>query len=172
MIDFKGKKLYRSRNDRVISGVCGGLGEYFHVNSNIIRFIFLASGFVLDGVNTLIYFILAGVIPEEKQTLKENDKSLHSRLFGFSGLVNILSRLNKQTSIKYQNKIKPNKLKRNIYSQEKKDVYSQNTRVELDGYETRSGINIDWRGKLMIVLIISVIGYFLWKLGLLNFLNF
>jgi phage shock protein PspC (stress-responsive transcriptional regulator) len=170
-MNFKGRKLYRSRNDRLILGVCDGLGEYFEVNSNIVRFMFLISNFFLSGIVILIYFILSGLIPEENQVLKESDKTSHNESTGFSGLINLFNKLNQQALIKNQNKAEPNELTRNIYSQEMKNKYSQSSRVELDGYETRSGISFDWRGKLMIVLIILSVGYFLWKFGLLNFLN-
>jgi len=33
-------KLYRSERDRMIGGVCGGLGEYFNIDSTIVRLIF------------------------------------------------------------------------------------------------------------------------------------
>ena len=40
------KKLYRSRNDRWLAGVCGGLGEYFNIDPILVRlaFIFLGGG--------------------------------------------------------------------------------------------------------------------------------
>ncbi len=171
-MNFKGKKLYRSRKDRLISGVCGGLGEYFEVNSNIVRFIFLVSNFFLSGISTLIYFILSGFIPEENKVSEGNEKKSHNESTGFSGLINVLSRLNKQPPKKHQNRVNSNELEKNIYTQERKDVYSQSSKVELDGHETKSGINIDWRAKLMIVLVILALGYFLWKSGLIGFLNF
>ena len=56
------KKLYRSRTDRVIWGVCGGLGEYFGVDSILFRifFLILALG---NGFGILLYLILALLIP-------------------------------------------------------------------------------------------------------------
>ena len=38
------KKLYRSRSDRLIGGVCGGLGDYYNIDSNILRDLFVALG--------------------------------------------------------------------------------------------------------------------------------
>lgn len=35
------KKLYRSRTDKKIAGVCGGLAEYFNIDATIIRIIFI-----------------------------------------------------------------------------------------------------------------------------------
>ena len=59
------KRLYRSKTDRKIAGVCGGLGEYFGVDPTIIRV-----GFVLFAIpggvpSVLPYLILWLVIPEE-----------------------------------------------------------------------------------------------------------
>ena len=58
------KKLYRSRVDRKIGGVCGGLGEYFGVDPTLIRLLFVL-GLVLAGGAILVYLILLIVIPEE-----------------------------------------------------------------------------------------------------------
>lgn len=59
------KKLYRSKTDRKIAGVCGGLGQYFDIDPTLIRvaFVLLALPGGLPGV--LPYFILWVVIPEE-----------------------------------------------------------------------------------------------------------
>lgn len=58
------KKIYRSRTDRVLAGICGGLGEYFKLDPVIFRILFilsiLAGGFVI-----LFYIILILVIPIE-----------------------------------------------------------------------------------------------------------
>jgi len=59
------KRLYRSLSDRVLFGVCGGLGEYFHFDANLIRIVFvlltLFSGFTF----ALAYLVMAILIPEE-----------------------------------------------------------------------------------------------------------
>lgn len=56
--------LYRSRTDRWVAGVCGGLGAYFNVDSNAIRagFVFLA---VWQGFGLLLYLILVIILPDE-----------------------------------------------------------------------------------------------------------
>ena len=54
------RKLYRSRDDRWIAGVCGGVAEYLGVSSALIRILV-----VLSGVGILGYLIAAIVIPEE-----------------------------------------------------------------------------------------------------------
>ncbi|MGB4967226.1 MAG: PspC domain-containing protein [Candidatus Saccharimonadales bacterium] len=61
---MNGKKLYRSRTDRKIAGVCGGLATYFNVDSTVVRIgmIILA---LPGGPSILIYFVLWLVMPEE-----------------------------------------------------------------------------------------------------------
>jgi len=56
------KKLYRSRKDKMIGGVAGGLGEYFDIDSTLVRIIFVVSLF-LGGTGVLAYIILWIVIP-------------------------------------------------------------------------------------------------------------
>lgn len=58
------RKLYRSRDDRVIAGVCGGLGEYFGVDPVFIRLIALALLFA-GGSAFIIYLVMAIVVPEK-----------------------------------------------------------------------------------------------------------
>lgn len=57
------KKLYRSRMDRKICGVCGGIGEYFGIDPTLIRVLFVIFG--LTGAGILAYIIAAIIIPEE-----------------------------------------------------------------------------------------------------------
>lgn len=60
-----GKKLYRDTDDKVVSGVCSGLGLYFGLEPVWIRAAFAISFFVF-GTGALLYFILWGIIPEAK----------------------------------------------------------------------------------------------------------
>lgn len=61
------KRLYRSRTDNKIAGVCGGLAEYFGVDPTIIRIIFVV--LLLPGglPGALPYVILWLVVPEEPE---------------------------------------------------------------------------------------------------------
>lgn len=54
------KKLYRSANDKILAGVCGGIGEYFDVDSVIIRLLWVI--FTLMGGAGLIAYIIAAII--------------------------------------------------------------------------------------------------------------
>jgi phage shock protein C len=64
MSDSTVKRLYRSRTDRKIAGVCGGLAEYFGIEPTIIRLGFVL-GLILAGGTATAYLIMALVIPEE-----------------------------------------------------------------------------------------------------------
>lgn len=59
------KKLYRSRRDRRISGVCGGFGKYFRMDSNILRLILVVITFITAFTPIILYFIATYIIPEE-----------------------------------------------------------------------------------------------------------
>jgi len=72
------KRLYRSRSDRMIWGVCGGLAKYFDMDPTIIRVITVLSMF-LGSLGIWAYIILAIVVPledskaaEPKDVIKEN----------------------------------------------------------------------------------------------------
>lgn len=56
-------RLVRTRNDKVIAGVCGGLARYFNIDSTIVRLVFVLA--VLSGVSPFIYLVLWIVMPEE-----------------------------------------------------------------------------------------------------------
>lgn len=58
------KRLYKSRNNRVLCGVCGGLGEYFNIDPTIIRLILVL---LICGAGTgiIAYIIAAIIMPEE-----------------------------------------------------------------------------------------------------------
>lgn len=58
------KRLYRSRRNRMICGVCGGVAEYFNVDPTLVRLgLILFACFGCSGV--LAYLIAAIVIPDE-----------------------------------------------------------------------------------------------------------
>jgi phage shock protein C len=63
----KYKQLYRSRDERMVAGICGGLGEYLDIDPTIIRLIFVF-GTVLTGSGLFwAYLIMMLVVPEEPQ---------------------------------------------------------------------------------------------------------
>lgn len=59
------KKLYRSREHRVISGVLGGLGEYFGIDPIIVRLLFILVTIATGGIPGVIAYLVAiFVVPE------------------------------------------------------------------------------------------------------------
>ena len=58
------KKLYRSRRNRIIGGVCGGLAEYLGMDPTVVRVIMALATFV-GGMSILVYLIMWLLIPEE-----------------------------------------------------------------------------------------------------------
>lgn len=54
------KRLYRSRDDRIIAGVCGGLAEYFHVDSSLVRLVWALISF--PGAVGLPLYLLAWIL--------------------------------------------------------------------------------------------------------------
>lgn len=61
----KVKKLYRSKKDRMIAGVCGGIAEYVNADSTIIRLLWVL-GSLIWGVGILAYILAWEIIPEKK----------------------------------------------------------------------------------------------------------
>ena len=57
-------RLYRSRTDRMLGGVCGGLGQYLGIDSTLIR-IFFALLAIAKGVSALAYLVLWLIVPPE-----------------------------------------------------------------------------------------------------------
>lgn len=56
------KKLYCSKSQRMICGVCGGVAEYFNIDPTLIRLAWALFG--LTGSGILVYFIAAIIIPD------------------------------------------------------------------------------------------------------------
>lgn len=58
------KRVYRSRTDRVLGGVCSGIGKYFGLDPVLLRVIW-AIAFFVGGAGLLAYIIAWIIIPEE-----------------------------------------------------------------------------------------------------------
>ena len=59
------KKLYLSDRDKKIEGVCGGIGEYFGIDSTLIRIICVLLAFASFGTAVVAYIICCFVIPKK-----------------------------------------------------------------------------------------------------------
>lgn len=76
------KKLYRSRANSMIAGVCGGLGEYLNADPNIVRVVAVLLIFA-DGIGLLAYlvaWILVPRRPEMEAEVVKSEKSEFNRL--------------------------------------------------------------------------------------------
>jgi phage shock protein C len=82
------KRLYRSRSEEMIAGVCGGLAEYLNVDPTVIRLVFLLL-FFAGGGGLFIYLILWVIMPLEpvasaeivevqEETVKEAPKKVEA----------------------------------------------------------------------------------------------
>ena len=64
------RKLYRSQNEKMIAGVCGGLGEVLDVDPTIVRVVFVLLG-LMAGHGILLYLILWLIMPRQDQIKPE-----------------------------------------------------------------------------------------------------
>jgi phage shock protein C len=60
------KKIYRSRKERILAGICGGIANYFEVDPTLVRIIFLFMVFAA-GSGILTYLILIFLVPLEPE---------------------------------------------------------------------------------------------------------
>ena len=58
------EKLYRSRTDRQVAGVCGGLAEHFNLDPTLIRVLFVLLA-VLGGSGVILYVAMWIIVPKE-----------------------------------------------------------------------------------------------------------
>lgn len=65
---MNGKKLYRSDENKMLAGVCGGIAEYFGVDPTLIRLAWVVFS-LLGGSGLLAYIIAAIIIPRDDSNL-------------------------------------------------------------------------------------------------------
>ena len=58
------RKLERSRTQKMICGVCGGIGEYFNIDPTLIRLAWVLLTFGSIGMGIIVYFVAAIIIPD------------------------------------------------------------------------------------------------------------
>jgi phage shock protein C len=59
------RRLYRSRADRQMTGVAGGLADYLEVDPTVVRIVWVVAAFTTFPIAPILYFILAMIIPQE-----------------------------------------------------------------------------------------------------------
>ena len=63
-----GDRLYRSRHDRMLAGVAGGLAEMWGADPSLVRIIWALLVIFTGGIALLVYIVMAIVVPEEDDT--------------------------------------------------------------------------------------------------------
>jgi len=58
-------RLYRSRTERKMFGICGGIGTYFNIDPTIVRLLFIIAAFASFGFMILLYILMVFIVPEE-----------------------------------------------------------------------------------------------------------
>lgn len=59
------KKLMRSKTNRTVCGVCGGIGEYLNIDPTLVRLIWLLCSIASLGTGLIVYIVAALIIPED-----------------------------------------------------------------------------------------------------------
>lgn len=77
------RRLYKSSTDKMLSGVCGGLADYFNIDPTIVRLVFFVSSFYYS-IGFWIYIGLAILLPSDyqmKRRTQSNDHFVFERVF-------------------------------------------------------------------------------------------
>lgn len=69
------KELKRSRTNRMIAGVCGGIGEYFEIDPTVVRLVWVVVTVLTSGIGILAYLLAVLVVPEEAPPATETPPS-------------------------------------------------------------------------------------------------
>lgn len=80
------KRLKRSTSNKIIAGVCGGIGEYFDIDPVIIRIIWVILAFMPSSPGVLAYIICALIIPESNGAAHNNSSTNTSNTPIFIGI--------------------------------------------------------------------------------------
>ncbi|MBI4151933.1 PspC domain-containing protein [Candidatus Woesearchaeota archaeon] len=68
------KRLYRSRTDKILGGVCAGMANYFEIDPVLIRLIWVLVALFSMGLGILAYIIAWIIIPEEPKATSRKQK--------------------------------------------------------------------------------------------------
>ncbi|VVB89174.1 PspC domain protein [uncultured archaeon] len=79
-------RIFKSKTDSIIDGVCGGLAEYFGIDSLIVRLVFVAL-FFIGGIGLILYIVLMIIMPNAdksdlspKETIQDNVQNITERV--------------------------------------------------------------------------------------------
>lgn len=63
------KRLYRSKTQKMIAGVCGGLAEYFEIDVSVIRILWIIGTIISLGIGVVAYIVMVLVFPEAPENV-------------------------------------------------------------------------------------------------------
>ncbi|MFO8069334.1 MAG: PspC domain-containing protein [Alkalibacterium sp.] len=75
-------KLKKSKNNAVIFGVLGGIGEYFNIDPVLLRVVVVVATFIGVGSTIPIYLLLALVMPDDDEESRSDKKTGSTSTFG------------------------------------------------------------------------------------------
>lgn len=70
------KKLYKSKNDRILSGVLGGIGEFYDLDPTLIRLGYMVFVIMTAVVPGIIAYVIASIIVPERPLYKEAETEM------------------------------------------------------------------------------------------------
>ena len=74
------KKLKRSRGNRLILGVCGGIAEYFNIDATIVRLAWFLLALPSFGTLGLAYLVCGFIIPEDDGFIHPDEQNSHNKM--------------------------------------------------------------------------------------------
>ncbi|HQF33995.1 MAG TPA: PspC domain-containing protein [Petrotogaceae bacterium] len=77
------KRLYKSRTEKVIDGVCGGIAEYFGIDPTLVRLLWIASIFA-GGAGIILYIIAMIIIPTEPYQQSQNSQAQSGSSYNYN----------------------------------------------------------------------------------------
>ena len=77
------KRLYKSRTEKVIDGVCGGIADYFGIDPTLVRLLWIASIFA-GGAGIILYIIAMIIIPTEPYQQSQNSQAQSGSSYNYN----------------------------------------------------------------------------------------
>ncbi len=68
------KKLYRTEDNKMLAGVCGGVAEYFNLDPTLVRVLWVAVS-LFAGAGVILYIVMAIIVPVKSQVVSGNISS-------------------------------------------------------------------------------------------------
>lgn len=155
------KRLYKSSNDKILAGVCGGIGEYFEIDPVLIRILWVISAFV-GGAGVLAYIVAAIVMPSKESVY--NGKTYEST-YKASGTYNARTdaetgSAERETGSAEESQTEPGKIYRHRRSEKENRVLGGLILIALGGFFFLREF-LPWiSGSLLISVVFIGLGFY------------